>query len=173
MSQIYRLSTLLLIYILAACAAPSYPPPQSLGNITEWKTQLYTEPADIKITANMQQGSTAKIQLLNDEKKNYNIPATIIITDQDCDSGHQIIIEYYATPHETLRKYFTTTIPWNSEFSLKLEQLKNSDYTLTINNESINFHRHYNAKILRIQGSNAGLTVSNFEYLKKSHADSN
>lgn len=170
MTKTYQLFVIALILIIAACTNHNYgtylSTPQSLEQVTEWETELYPEPGKIQITGNIQQGSTAKIQLLNAEKKPYNVPAKIIITDQDCDAGHQVILEYYSRPNEILRKYFTTIIPWNEKFELTLEQHEQGQYTITINYESIQFYRHYKAKYLSLSSSDKGFTVSNFQYSK-------
>lgn len=171
MPQTYCLFILALICSLVACTSPRtygpYPPaPQSLEDIETWETELYPEPGKIQITGKVQQGSTAEIQLLDAQKKNFNIPARIIITDQDCDVGHQVILEYYSTANEILRKYFTTIIPLNGKFELTLEQHEKGDYTLTVNNEIMQFHRHYKALYLRLSGTDKGFTVSNFTYSK-------
>lgn len=173
MSFPIRYSMLLIsLCLLTACASPRFGShhflldPQSEQK--EWVTRLAKEPGQITITTRQDPGSRIRISLVAQPNQHRNPLVDIIISDVDCEVGHQIIVAHFANQNDVYRQYFNTTIPWQSDFTLSLSWDKSGTLAVTLGDETIKAKPYQNFVYARIESTKGVLEVKELRYTKTS-----
>ncbi|WP_331351562.1 hypothetical protein [Cellvibrio sp. UBA7671] len=151
-----------------ACTSISSPPTTIATpiEISAWETRLPAEQGTVKITFSLPQHARAEFQLFNGKPGHSNYAlARVMLSDENCTSGHLGSINYKKSRSEYLIQYFEKEASWSRTNTITLSWNDNSQITTKLNGEVINIDMLSNATTLKIVSHLAPVEIQSLEYL--------
>jgi len=135
-------------------------------DISEWETRLPSDQGGVKITFTLPQHARAEFQLFNGKPSHINYAlARVILSDENCTSGHLGSINYKKSRSEYLIQYFEKEASWSSSNTITLSWNDNNQITTKLNGEVISTNTLNNANTLKIVSHLAPIKIQSLEYL--------
>lgn len=165
----YRLVNIMIVSLicfqLLGCATPQPIPITSPISTSQWETRLPDNQNSVKIIFSLPQYARAEFQLFNGKPKHVNAaPARIILSDENCSSGHLAAINHQANRAERLIQYFTKETPWNNTNTIILARDTNNRLITTLNGETLTTELAGKVNSLKIVSTVAPITLQKIEY---------
>lgn len=151
-----------------ACTSTSSPPTAIVTplEIYDWETRLPTAQGAVKITFTLPQQAKAEFQLFNGKPSQMNSAlARVILSDENCTSGHLVSINYKKSSFKYFIQYFEKEALWSATNNITLSWNNNNQITTTLNGEIISTDTLNNATVLKIVSHPAPIKIQSLEYL--------
>ncbi|MDZ4261072.1 MAG: hypothetical protein U1B30_01910 [Pseudomonadota bacterium] len=151
-----------------ACTSISSPPTTSATpiEISEWVTRLPRVRSGVKITFTLPQHARAEFQFFNGKPSHSNYAlARVMLSDENCTSGHLGSINYKKSRSEYLIQYFEKEASWSRTNTITLSWNDNSQITTKLNGEVISTDTLSNVTTLKIVSHLAPIKIQTLEYL--------
>lgn len=167
--QLLKIITLSSVCIFALACTPTSSTTATIVtplDISEWETRLPSKQGAIKITFTLPQKAKAEFQLFNGKPGKVNGPlARVILSNENCTSGHLGSINYKKSHSEYLIQYFEKEASWSSSNTITLSWNNNNKIITKLNGEVISTDTLNNATTLKIVSHLAPIKIQSLEYL--------
>lgn len=133
---------------------------------SEWETRIPAKQGAVKITFTLPQQAKAEFQLFDGKPSKINSPsARIILSNENCTSGHLGSINYKKSTSEYFFQYFEKEAPWSKTNTIELRWNTENQITTTLNGEMIHTDTYNHVNTLKIVSTSAPIKIQTFEYL--------
>jgi len=151
-----------------ACTSTSSTPTAIVTplEISEWETRIPAKQGAVKITFTLPQHAWAEFQLFAGKPSKINSAlARIVLSDENCNSGHLGSINYKQSNSEYLIRYFEKEAAWNQTNTIILSWNTNNQITTRLNSEVISIDAYDHVNNLKIISKISPIKIQNLEYL--------
>lgn len=167
--QLLKIATLSSACIFSVACTSTHSPASAIVtplDISEWEARLPSDQSGVKITFTLPQHARAEFQLFNGKPSHINYAlARVILSDENCTSGHLGSINYKKSRSEYLIQYFEKEASWSSTNTITLRWNTDDQITTTLNSEVIHTDAYNHVNFLKITSDSAPIKIQSLEYL--------
>jgi hypothetical protein len=107
-----------------------------------WSAPISKSAGEITITVRPQENDRWQLNFLDSPSQELHYPLQIRVSDQDCDFGHQAVVEFFSQKRTAFRRYLETEVPWGEELHLTVTWDDAGAFTVSVNGETLADNAH-------------------------------
>jgi len=155
--------------LLGGCATPNtgtYPTLNtSLGEIQDWRMQLYREPGRIDIKMRVVKGNSIRVAL-ETANESEQAPVQLFFAGYDCSSDLDASLRYSTERGVFAYKYFGKPVDRNKDVTLRIEWDEEMRTSVSVDGEMLQVKPHRSFGTLHLITNDGYVAVKELKYSK-------